>query len=40
VGADNVFDKDPPLNYFGEAAANSNYDNLGRYVYAGATYKF
>jgi len=40
VGADNVFDKDPPLNYFGEAAANSNYETIGRYVYAGATYKF
>ncbi|MBN7137158.1 TonB-dependent receptor [Lysobacter enzymogenes] len=40
VGADNVFDKDPPLNYFGEAAANSNYETIGRYVYAGASYKF
>ncbi|MEH6419816.1 TonB-dependent receptor domain-containing protein [Pseudomonas sp. CGJS7] len=40
IGADNVFDKDPPLNYFGELATNSNYDTIGRYVYAGASYKF
>ncbi|ALN62308.1 tonB-dependent Receptor Plug domain protein [Lysobacter antibioticus] len=40
IGADNVFDKDPPLNYFGETEDNANYDSIGRYVYAGATYKF
>ncbi|WP_394540886.1 TonB-dependent receptor [Lysobacter enzymogenes] len=40
VGADNVFDKDPPLGYFGETEDNSNYDNIGRYLYLGASYKF
>ena len=40
VGADNVFDKDPPINYFGQDDIVANYDNIGRYVYAGATYKF
>lgn len=40
LGADNVFDKDPPLNYFGSDLSSAYYDNVGRYIYAGATYKF
>lgn len=40
VGADNVFDKDPPLNYFGSDLGTAYYDNVGRYMYAGFTYKF
>ena len=40
VGVDNAFDKDPPLNYFGSDLGTAYYDNIGRYVYAGATYKF
>ncbi|MGV8941127.1 MAG: TonB-dependent receptor domain-containing protein [Lysobacter sp.] len=40
VGVDNVFDKDPPLNYFGSDVGSAYYDNVGRYLYAGATYKF
>ena len=39
-GADNVFDKNPPLNYFGTDAGSSLYDSVGRYMYMGATYKF
>ncbi len=40
IGADNLFDKDPPINYFGQNEVVSNYDNIGRYIYAGASYKF
>lgn len=40
VGMDNVFDKDPPLNYFGVDGATSQYDSVGRFMYMGATYKF
>ena len=40
LGVDNVFDKDPPLNYFGTDAATSFYDSVGRFFYLGATYKF
>lgn len=40
MGIDNVFDKDPPLNYFGTDAGSSLYDSVGRFFYVGATYKF
>lgn len=39
LGIDNAFDKDPPLNYFGESAGTALYDNVGRYLYLGITYK-
>ena len=40
LGVDNVFDKDPPRNYFGADLGSSYYDNIGRFMYLGATYKF
>ncbi|MDO5610183.1 MAG: TonB-dependent receptor [Pseudomonadota bacterium] len=40
AGIDNVFDKDPPLNYFGSDASSAFYDSVGRYMYLGVTYKF
>jgi len=40
VGVDNVFDKDPPVNYFGADAGAALYDSIGRYMYMGITYKF
>ncbi|MCD9006690.1 TonB-dependent receptor [Luteimonas sp. XNQY3] len=40
IGADNVFDKDPPANYFGADVGTAFYDSVGRFVYLGATYKF
>lgn len=40
LGANNLFDKDPPLNYFGADAGQAFYDSVGRFVYLGATYKF
>ena len=32
--------EDPPLNYFGTDLSTGYYDNVGRNIYAGATYKF
>jgi len=40
IGADNVFDKEPPVNYFGADVGTAFYDSVGRFVYLGATYKF
>ncbi|KAF1015916.1 MAG: hypothetical protein GAK31_01399 [Stenotrophomonas maltophilia] len=40
LGVDNVFDKDPPVNYFGADVGSAQYDNIGRYMYIGTTYKF
>jgi len=40
LGVDNVFDKDPPVNYFGTDLGSSYYDMVGRYAYVGVTYKF
>ena len=40
VGLDNAFDKDPPVNYFGADQGSAYYDNIGRFMYMGATYKF
>lgn len=40
LGIDNAFDKDPPRNYFGADIGHSMYDNIGRYFYMGASYKF
>ncbi|UNK57692.1 TonB-dependent receptor [Pseudoxanthomonas daejeonensis] len=40
LGIDNAFDKDPPLNYFGADIGSAMYDNVGRYMYMGATYRF
>lgn len=40
LGIDNAFDKDPPRNYFGADVGHSMYDNVGRYFYMGASYKF
>ncbi len=40
IGANNLFDKDPPLNYFGATVGAANYDSIGRFVYLGATYRF
>lgn len=39
-GIDNVTDKDPPLNVFGDTASNAVYDTIGRFFYVGATYRF
>ncbi|MCD9086560.1 TonB-dependent receptor [Stenotrophomonas sp. SY1] len=39
IGIDNAFDKDPPLNYFGSDTGSALYDNIGRYMYLGITYK-
>lgn len=40
VGVDNVFDKEPPLNYFGSDTSSAFYDSVGRFMYLGASYKF
>lgn len=40
LGIDNAFDKDPPVNYFGSDVGSALYDNVGRYFYMGASYKF
>ncbi|MGH8052756.1 MAG: TonB-dependent receptor domain-containing protein [Stenotrophomonas sp.] len=40
IGVDNVFDKDPPRNYFGADVGSGFYDNIGRFMYMGASYKF
>lgn len=40
LGANNVFDKDPPLNYFGANEGHALYDSVGRFIYLGATYRF
>jgi outer membrane receptor protein involved in Fe transport len=40
LGIDNAFDKDPPILYFGNNASQGRYDNIGRFLYLGATYKF
>ncbi|KRG50839.1 TonB-dependent receptor [Stenotrophomonas maltophilia] len=39
-GIDNVFDKDPPVNYFGQNVGAAHYDNVGRFMYMGLNYKF
>lgn len=39
-GVDNVFDKDPPVGYFGAGVGDALYDSIGRFMYGGATYKF
>jgi len=39
IGADNVFDTDPPLGILGNEGG-APYDNIGRYFYAGATIDF
>ncbi len=39
LGVDNAFDKNPPANYFGADVGSSMYDNIGRYMYMGITYK-
>lgn len=39
LGVDNAFDKDPPANYFGSDVGSAMYDNVGRYMYMGITYK-
>lgn len=40
IGVDNAFDKNPPRNYFGADLGSAYYDNIGRFMYMGATYKF
>ena len=35
VGIDNLFDKDAPLGYNGRGGTSGNWDNIGRYGYAG-----
>jgi len=40
LGVDNVFDKDPPVNYFGADLGSAYYDNVGRFMYMGVNYKF
>lgn len=40
LGVDNAFDKNPPRNYFGSDVGSALYDNVGRYFYMGASYKF
>jgi len=40
LGVDNVFDKNPPVNYFGSDLGSAYYDNIGRFMYMGVNYKF
>jgi len=40
LGVDNVFDKEPPVNYFGADISSAFYDSVGRFMYLGASYKF
>lgn len=40
LGVNNMFDKNPPLNYFGSDGASAQYDSIGRYMYMGMSYKF
>lgn len=40
LGMDNIFDKEPPVNYFGADASSAFYDSLGRFMYLGASYTF
>ena len=39
IGADNIFDKKPPLGLLGTAGGDP-YDSIGRYMYAGVTVDF
>lgn len=40
LGVNNVFNKNPPVNYFGTGTGSALYDSIGRYVYLGLNYKF
>lgn len=40
LGIDNVFNRNPPLNYFGSGTGSALYDSIGRLLYVGATYRF
>ncbi len=40
AGITNVFDRDPPVNLFGNGAASGIYDAIGRAYYAGFNYNF
>lgn len=40
AGVDNLTDKIPPYDGTGVGAGSSIYDNKGRFIYAGGTYKF
>ena len=40
LGINNVFNKNPPVNYFGTGTSSALYESLGRYAYVGLNYKF
>jgi outer membrane receptor protein involved in Fe transport len=40
VGVTNVFDRNPPVNVFGNTFGGGLYDTLGRSYYAGFNYNF
>lgn len=40
LDVDNVFNRNPPLNYFGSGTGSALYDSIGRLLYVGATYRF
>ena len=40
AGINNVFDNDPPMNYFGAGFRSAVYDTLGRRYYVGAKFRF
>lgn len=39
-GITNVFDRNPPVNFFGTTGASGGYDNIGRAYYLGLNYQF
>lgn len=40
AGVRNLFDKEPPYNLYGTGFGSGQYDNIGRFFYAGANYRF
>ncbi len=40
LGITNVFDRNPPVNFFGTGGASGIYDSIGRAYYAGFNYNF
>lgn len=40
LGITNIFDRDPPVNLFGNGASSGIYDAIGRAYYAGFNYNF
>ncbi|PJK05208.1 TonB-dependent receptor [Lysobacteraceae bacterium NML95-0200] len=40
LGVNNVFNKNPPVNYYGTGVGSALYESLGRYAYLGLNYTF